>query len=30
MATWQERQQLFHLPHFTAAEAHYDQPWDAQ
>lgn len=29
MATWAERQQLFHLPAFTAAEAHYDRPWDA-
>ncbi|MCD9199817.1 isocitrate lyase/PEP mutase family protein [Aeromicrobium wangtongii] len=27
MATWTERQQLFNLPAFTAAEAHYDQPW---
>ncbi|WP_121257712.1 isocitrate lyase/PEP mutase family protein [Nocardioides ferulae] len=27
MATWAERQQLFHLPEFTAAEAHYDRPW---
>ncbi|MDN4161769.1 isocitrate lyase/PEP mutase family protein [Nocardioides abyssi] len=27
MATWQERQQLFHLPEFGAAEAHYDRPW---
>ena len=24
MATWQERQDLFHLPAFAAAEAHYD------
>lgn len=27
MASWQERQQLFHLPEFTTAEAHYDKPW---
>lgn len=27
MATWAERQELFHLPEFTAAEAHYDRPW---
>lgn len=27
MATWAERQQLFHLTEFTAAEAHYDRPW---
>ena len=27
MASWQERQGLVHLPEFTAAEAHYDQPW---
>jgi 2-methylisocitrate lyase-like PEP mutase family enzyme len=24
IATWQERQSLFHLPEFTAAEAHFD------
>ncbi|WP_234538658.1 isocitrate lyase/PEP mutase family protein [Streptomyces shenzhenensis] len=24
MATWQERQSLFHLPEFSAAEAHFD------
>lgn len=29
MATWQERQELFHLPEFTAAEAFYDRPWSA-
>jgi 2-methylisocitrate lyase-like PEP mutase family enzyme len=27
MATWSERQSLFHLPAFTVAESHYDQPW---
>ncbi len=27
MATWAERQELFHLPEFTAAEAHYDRAW---
>ena len=27
MATWAERQELFHLPEFTAAEAYYDRPW---
>jgi 2-methylisocitrate lyase-like PEP mutase family enzyme len=27
MATWQDRQELFRLPEFTAAEAFYDQPW---
>ncbi|CAI9410146.1 isocitrate lyase/PEP mutase family protein [Nocardioides sp. T2.26MG-1] len=26
MATWPERQQLFHLPEFAAAEAYYDRP----
>lgn len=26
IATWQERQSLFHLPEFTAAEAHFDAP----
>jgi 2-methylisocitrate lyase-like PEP mutase family enzyme len=29
MATWQERQELFHLPEFAAAEAHYDRPGGA-
>lgn len=29
MATWQERQQLFNLAEFTAAEAFYDRPWQA-
>lgn len=29
MATWQERQELFHLPEFTEAEAFYDRPWSA-
>lgn len=24
IATWEERQALFHLPEFTAAEAHFD------
>jgi hypothetical protein len=28
MATWQERQGLFHLPEFSAAEAYFDRPWD--
>lgn len=28
MATWSERQSLFHLPAFTAAEAYFDQPLD--
>ena len=28
MATWQERQALFHLPEFSAAEAHFDAPGD--
>jgi 2-methylisocitrate lyase-like PEP mutase family enzyme len=28
MATWTERQGLFHLPEFSAAEAFYDRPWD--
>jgi 2,3-dimethylmalate lyase len=28
MATWTERQELFHLPEFSAAEAFYDRPWD--
>jgi 2-methylisocitrate lyase-like PEP mutase family enzyme len=27
MATWADRQALFHLPEFTAAEAHLDEPW---
>jgi 2-methylisocitrate lyase-like PEP mutase family enzyme len=27
MATWEERQQLFRLPEYTAAEAFYDEPW---
>lgn len=27
MATWQERQALFHLPEFTAAERFLDQSW---
>ena len=27
MATWQERQELFHLPEFTAAEAFYDRSY---
>jgi 2-methylisocitrate lyase-like PEP mutase family enzyme len=27
MATWQERQDLFHLPQFSAAEAFFDRPW---
>lgn len=30
MATWQERQQLFHLTEFTVAEAHYDRPWEGR
>lgn len=29
MASWEERQELFHLPAFTAAQRHYDQPWQA-
>ncbi len=28
MATWAERQALFHLPEFTAAEAHFDRSFD--
>jgi 2-methylisocitrate lyase-like PEP mutase family enzyme len=28
IATWQERQELFHLPQFSAAEAHFDAPGD--
>lgn len=27
MATWSERQELFHLPEFTAAEARLDREW---
>jgi 2-methylisocitrate lyase-like PEP mutase family enzyme len=27
MASWEERQALFHLPAFTAMEAHLDRPW---
>jgi 2-methylisocitrate lyase-like PEP mutase family enzyme len=27
MATWSDRQELFNLPAFTAAESHFDQPW---
>jgi len=27
MATWQQRQDLFHLSEFTAAEAELDRPW---
>jgi 2,3-dimethylmalate lyase len=30
MASWALRQELFHLPEFTAAEAHYDRPWTDQ
>jgi 2-methylisocitrate lyase-like PEP mutase family enzyme len=30
MATWSERQSLFHLPEFTAAEEHFDRPWSGQ
>jgi 2-methylisocitrate lyase-like PEP mutase family enzyme len=26
MSSWQDRQSLFHLPEFTAAEAWYDDP----
>jgi len=29
MATWSERQELFNLPQFTAAEAALDRPWSA-
>ncbi len=29
MATWQERQELFHLPEFTEAEALLDRPWQS-
>jgi hypothetical protein len=28
MASWAERQALFHLPEFTAAEVELDRPWD--
>lgn len=27
IATWEERQSLFNLPQFSAAETFYDQPW---
>lgn len=30
MASWSDRQELFNLPAFTAAEAHYDQPWSSR
>lgn len=30
MATWQERQALFHLPEFSAAERVLDQPWGSR
>lgn len=30
MASWEERQSLFNLPAFTAAEAFYDQPWTTE
>lgn len=29
MATWQDRQDMFHLPEFLAAEAHFDDPGGA-
>jgi 2-methylisocitrate lyase-like PEP mutase family enzyme len=30
IATWTERQSLFNLPAFTAAEEHYDRPWSTR
>lgn len=29
IATWEERQRLFHLPEFSSAEAHFDAPANA-
>lgn len=30
MATWEERQRLFRLPEFSAAESYYDNPWQGR
>lgn len=30
IATWAERQALFHLPEFTAAEAYFDAGWETR
>lgn len=30
LASWQQRQSLFNLPEFAAAEQFYDQPWTAR